>query len=74
MIYRNAVEAALILSGKYNLPRKFLTVTGLDAYGQEMTEEIPAIDHARLNADIAEIMAGRKPSPVREISCIVCES
>jgi len=53
---RNAIYAALVLSGKYDLPEK-LRISGFDAYGKPVTEEIPQIDTVRLERDLAAILA-----------------
>jgi hypothetical protein len=67
MRLRTAITMALIMSGKYDLPRT-VTVQGLDQYGEPFSETNPDIDSERLEADVDKVLAGLMPSPIKSIS------
>lgn len=51
-----ALECALVMSGKYDVPGKTLTVMGRDEYGNPVKEIIPEVDSSRLAADLKDIL------------------
>jgi hypothetical protein len=58
---RHIIMMGLIWSGRYNIPGKFQIVKGRGVYGEPVEEQIPELDHARLDADVDAIMKGEEP-------------
>jgi hypothetical protein len=54
MKFETALKMQMLWSGEYDLPGQFLTVKGIDAWGREIEEKIPAIDHERFDREYEE--------------------
>lgn len=63
---KTAIRLALIMTGKYDLPapeHAGYIIKGTDAFGNDVSEQIRAVDEVALDRDVQLVIDGKMPAP-----------